>query len=67
MVISSIAFKIAFTAFVTMFSALIIDGLNGTSHPAVQSPMWIAVPGFLAAITMVIAFIVGTIALIWGL
>lgn len=67
MVVSSIAFKVAFTAFVTLIFVLCVDEMNGTGHPAVKSPMWIVVPGALSVITMVVAFLVAVIALIWGL
>ncbi|ATW58314.1 hypothetical protein CNR37_00107 [Pseudomonas phage ventosus] len=67
MVISSIAFKVAITALIFLIFVVCIDEMNGTGHPSINSPMWIVVPGALAAITMVVAFVVCAISLVWAL
>lgn len=66
MVISTIAFKVAFSAMIVLFTMFILDEANGTSNSD-DSPLWIAIPGIIAGITLVVAFIVGAIALVWTL
>lgn len=61
--ISSIAFKIGMSAFVVLFVAILAD--QGTG-PHRESPAVIAIPGAIAALVMIVSFIVGLIAMIWG-
>lgn len=64
MIVSSIAAKIAWSAFVALLLIMIVDAANGTYGG--DSPAWIYLPGGLAAIIMFIAAFVTIIAAIWG-
>lgn len=64
MIVSSIAAKIAWSAFVALLLIMIADAANGTLGGG--SPAWIYLPGALAAIIMFIAAFVTIIAAIGG-
>lgn len=66
MVVSATAFKVAFSALVILFVLFLMDDANGTGGREDASPLWIAIPGALAGVVMVVAFVVGVLALIWG-
>lgn len=63
MIVSSIAFKVALSALVILLVLVILDDATG---PHYTSPAAIAIPGALAGLVMIVAFIVGVLAMIWG-
>lgn len=63
MIVSSIAFKVALSAFVILLVLVLLDDATGPRH---TSPMVIAIPGALAGIVMIVAFVIGVLAMIWG-
>lgn len=64
--IAALALKITLTAILALVVIQILDALNGTGGYGQRSPMWIALPGVLAALVIVVGFIITLVALVWG-
>lgn len=64
--IAALALKITLTAILALVIIQILDALNGTGGRYQNSPMWIAVPGVLAGLVIVVGFIITVVALVWG-
>jgi hypothetical protein len=67
MIVATMAMKVCLTAFLALIVMMFIDNANGTGGTDDTSPLWIAIPGVIAGVTMIAALVVCIIAVIWGL